>query len=101
MSDVKPTTLSMYRPVTDPSILTATFCAPQNMLTKYHTLTKGHFHRFPHRHHPPPPSHAKLKPPTQTTDWSNDHTVTPLWVMAATQRPFMAQNKWKYSYKFR
>ncbi|XP_035826195.1 testis-expressed protein 36 [Aplysia californica] len=36
---------------------------------------------------------------TTTTDWSNATYHTPLHVLAASQEPFLAHNRWKYSYK--
>ncbi len=100
MSGSQSVTLSTYRPVSSPNVLTTTFSSPQNMLSKYHIFTKGNFHKYPHCHHNTVP--FLVRPSTQTTDWSCDHSyVTPLWVMAATQQPLATRNSWKYSYKFR
>ena len=91
--------LSVHCPFTSHSVLSSTYSVPNELLQKHHTVTKTHFHRFPFHHLFPPP--GLDKPTTQTTCWANESSVTPLWVLAATQKPLPKRNTWKYSYKFR
>ena len=95
-----PTSLTTYQPHCDSSALSSTFSVPAGLLNKYQIYTKGHFHRFPHKHHLIPPS-SILGKLTRAPEWTRDPAITPLWVLAATQEPHSAKNGWKYSYKFK
>ncbi len=97
MSSSKPTSLSMYQPFTDTSAILNTFTASNDLLSKYQIFTKGHFHRYPHKHNLVS-NPSTIRPVPLTTDWGVDPVVTPFWVMATTQKPFITRNNWKYSY---
>ena len=98
MSASKPTSISVYKSITDTSALLSTFTPPNKLLNRYNAFAKGHFHRYPHKHQLVLPS--PVRSATLTTDWARDPVVNPLWVMATTQQPFITRNNWKYSYKF-
>ena len=72
--------------------------ADASLLKKFHTPLKSNFRHFP-RNHRLPEDPANTKPTTHTTNWFGDKTHrTPLFVLAATQQPFVKLNPWKFSY---
>lgn len=72
--------------------------ADASLLKKFHTPLKSNFRHFP-RNHQLPENPANTKPTTHTTNWFGDKThTTPLFVLAATQQPFVKLNPWKFSY---
>lgn len=105
----------------------STLRADGELLSKFETVTKSTFRRFP-RSHSLPDKMVNVWPsectkwwyrPNQTTRGTADHSkgegtkvtsaeecnkkiqtyVTPLSVLAATQQPFQRHNPWTYSYK--
>ena len=103
----------------------STFRADTELLSKFQTVTKGSFRRFP-RSHSLPDKTITVRPSECTKWWyrplpKTEHVgkgsanedssvgeyarrkeqvyVTPLSVLAATQQPFLKHNPWTYSYK--
>ena len=100
----------------------STFRADAELLSKFQTITKGSFRRFP-RSHSLPDKTITVRPSECTKWWyrplpKTEHVtangdssvgesarkkeqiyVTPLSVLAATQQPFLKHNPWTYSYK--
>jgi hypothetical protein len=106
----------------------STFRADPELLSKFQTVTKGSFRRFPRSHSLPhktitvrPSECTKWwyrSPPRKTEQVGEGSSanadslamtgkparkeaayVTPLFVLAATQQPFLKRNPWTYAYK--
>ena len=104
----------------------STFRADPELLSKFQTVTKGSFRRFPRSHSLPdkmitvrPSECAKwwyreMPPKTKhsgvgegssanedslVTSSRGEADVTPLSVLAATKQPFLKRSQWTYSYK--
>ena len=78
----------------DTTVLSAcsTYTVDKKLLDKF-AVGKPNFRRFPHHHVSNNTSHTR-------PEWlDNSPAVTPLWVLAATQQPYLKRSTWMYTYK--